>query len=149
MEKLKKKNWGKLLQENSALLSLILLLLLATIFKGEVFLNYKNIINIFLNNAIIGVIALGMTLVIITGGIDLSVGSQIALSGLIAVSVFNATGSAFIAVVAAILFGILTSAMCGAIRVHTVMCLPLSLPWLPCVSSDLWHSISSLVVVSR
>ena len=81
MEKLKKKNWGKLLQENSALLSLILLLLLATIFKGEVFLNYKNIINIFLNNAIIGVIALGMTLVIITGGIDLSVGSQIALSG--------------------------------------------------------------------
>lgn len=118
MEKLKKKKWGKLLQENSALLSLILLLLLATIFKGEVFLNYKNIINIFLNNAIIGVIALGMTLVIITGGIDLSVGSQIALSGLIAVSVFNATGSAFIAVVAAILFGILTSAMCGAISAY-------------------------------
>ena len=60
-----------------------------------------------------------MTLVIITGGIDLSVGSQIALSGLIAVSVFNATGSAFIAVVAAILFGILTSAMCGACLLYT------------------------------
>lgn len=115
---MKKKSWGRLLQENSALLSLVALLLLAVILKGNVFLNYRNIINIFLNNAIIGVIALGMTLVIITGGIDLSVGSQIALCGLIAVSVFNATGSALVAVLAAIIFGVVSSGISGAISAY-------------------------------
>lgn len=118
LEKQRKRDWSRILQENTALLSLIALFLLAVLLKGKVFLGYKNLINIFLNNAIVGVIALGMTLVILTGGIDLSVGSQIALSGLISVSVFNLTGSTVLAVFSAIAFGIITGALSGAISAY-------------------------------
>lgn len=47
------------------------------------FLTVANILNIFRNQAMKGVIAFGMTMVIISGQIDLSVGSQVALSGAI------------------------------------------------------------------
>ena len=43
----------------------------------------RNWINILRNNASVGIVALGMTFVIISGGIDLSVGSNLALSGLL------------------------------------------------------------------
>jgi len=47
------------------------------------FLNFENVFNIFRQFSIIAIIAIGMTMIIITSGIDLSVGSQIALSGII------------------------------------------------------------------
>ena len=47
------------------------------------FLTWSNILNVFKNNADIAIIAIGMTMVIITAGIDLSVGSLLALSGVI------------------------------------------------------------------
>ena len=40
-----------------------------------------NWINVLRNNATVGIVALGMTLVIISGGIDLAVGSMLAMSG--------------------------------------------------------------------
>ncbi|MAV36486.1 MAG: sugar-transporting ATPase [Planctomycetaceae bacterium] len=47
------------------------------------FLTWSNLLNVFKNNADIAIIAIGMTMVIITAGIDLSVGSLLALSGVI------------------------------------------------------------------
>ena len=44
------------------------------------FFSFQNLYNIFINNAYLLVIAMGMTLVIITGGIDLSVGSLMAFT---------------------------------------------------------------------
>ena len=63
----------------------ILLVLLVIIMAcvSDTFFTVGNIINIFHNQALKGVIAFGMTMVIIAGQIDLSIGSQVALAGVI------------------------------------------------------------------
>ena len=108
-----KKKLKALLGDNSALIALIVLFVITSVLKGGTFLNSRNILNIFMNNSIIGIIALGMTLIIITGGIDLSVGSQLAAAGLIAISVLNLTGSVILAVLSSILFGMFSGAITG------------------------------------
>jgi ribose transport system permease protein len=47
------------------------------------FLTYGNIANLFQQAAVVGIVAVGMTFVILTGNIDLSVGSLVALSGIV------------------------------------------------------------------
>lgn len=110
---MKNVRWKQFFIHNSALVTLILLLIIATIVMGSTFFNVNNIVNILLNNAIIGIIALGMTLVIISGGIDLSVGAASAASGLVALWVMNSTSSIFLGVAAAFAIGILTGAFNG------------------------------------
>ncbi len=60
-------------------LFLLALFALAWVMYGEVFLNLFNMRNVFRQSSMIGLISLGMTLVIIGGGIDLSVGTMCAL----------------------------------------------------------------------
>lgn len=63
---------------------LILLVMSITLsFLSEFFLTFQNIRNVLLQVSINIVVATGITLVILTGGIDLSVGSVVALSGVI------------------------------------------------------------------
>jgi|SRR5690625_3788515 len=71
------------MQKQGALVTLILLILFASI-KYETFLTNMNILNILKQNSMIGIIAIGMTFVILTKGIDLSVGSLLALGGVMA-----------------------------------------------------------------
>lgn len=97
-EKLKKLNISRFSSKNSALIAVVLLIIVSIILKGGTFLSYSNIINILLNNSIIGIISLGMTLVILTGEIDLSVGAQLALTGLIAITVANTTQNVFLGI---------------------------------------------------
>ncbi|HET7717125.1 MAG TPA: ABC transporter permease [Bauldia sp.] len=52
-------------------------------FASDAFFTGNNLFNVARNCAFVGVIALGMTAVIITGGIDLSVGSILALTGMV------------------------------------------------------------------
>lgn len=61
---------------------LFFLVLIVTIVSPN-FLALNNILNILQQVSVIGFIALGMTFVILTGGIDLSVGSILALSGMV------------------------------------------------------------------
>lgn len=96
----KKLNLKAFVGRNSALVAAVALVILSVILRGKTFFSYSNIINIFLNNSIIGIISLGMTLIILIGGIDLSVGSQLALTGLIAISVANATHSILLGILA-------------------------------------------------
>lgn len=108
-------DWGRFAADYSALIAFVVLFVLAVIFRGFTFLNPTNLLNILRNNSIIGIISLGMTLIIIIGGIDLSVGSQLALSGLICLQVTNTTGNMFFGmlagIAATIVFGILTGAL--------------------------------------
>lgn len=62
---------------------LLVLVVIVMTFASPNFLTSGNILNIFRNQAMKGVIAFGMTMVIIAGQIDLSVGSQVALGGAI------------------------------------------------------------------
>lgn len=108
-----KKSISSFLSENSALVALVALFIITACLKGQVFLNPRNILNIFMNNSIIGIIALGMTLIIITGGIDLAVGSQLAAAGLIVITVLNSTGSIALSLLSAIIFGIVSGGFTG------------------------------------
>ncbi len=57
------------------------------------FLSKSNLLSVAKKNVVIAVIALGMTLVIITGGIDLSVGSLVALAAVVAAVLIEAAGA--------------------------------------------------------
>jgi len=69
------------------------------------FLRVSNFINVVTQSVIVALGALGMTVIIISGGIDLSAASNIALSSVIAASVIDAGGSPWLAVGAGILTG--------------------------------------------
>jgi ribose transport system permease protein len=71
------------LQRQGALIALALLLLFGAL-RYDNFLSSYNIASVLRYNSMFGLIALGMTFVIMTGGIDLSVGSVAALSSVIA-----------------------------------------------------------------
>lgn len=65
--------------------------------------------NIFRHSSVIGIVALGMGMVCLTGEIDLSVGSMLALVSGMSVVVFNATDSIAATLLSAVVFG----AVCG------------------------------------
>lgn len=110
--KSEKRDWKKWAGKNSALIAFAVLFILAAVLKGNMFLSLNNILNVLRNNSVIGIIALGMTLIIITGGIDLSVGSQLAFAGVVIITVFNQTQSIIITVLAgaatALILGLIT-----------------------------------------
>ncbi|MFE0554358.1 ABC transporter permease [Paenibacillus sp. NPDC058910] len=97
------------LQQVLALASLVVLILFFT-FSSSNFFQFSNIVGILLSTAVIGVLALGSTFVIITGGIDLSVGTVMTLSGVMTGVCITFWG---LPVPVGILVGILTGALCG------------------------------------
>ena len=69
------------------------------------FYSGANIIAILRQVALVLIVACGMTMLLITGEVDLSVGASIAFVGVVAMDVINVTGSVFLGCVAGILFG--------------------------------------------
>jgi ribose transport system permease protein len=77
----------------------------------DTFPTLRNVLNVLDQVTVLGVMAVGMTLVILIGGIDLSVGSVLALSGMVMGYLGNNVGAPFgLAIVAALI----ASALCGA-----------------------------------
>jgi galactofuranose transport system permease protein len=73
--------------------------------RYEGFASGQVIANLFIDNAFLIVLAVGMTFVILTGGIDLSVGSVVALSTMIAAATLRAGWPAWLAVLAVLASG--------------------------------------------
>lgn len=109
------KNLKTMFAENSSLFAFILIVIVSIFLQGTTFFNIQNISNVLLNNATIGIIALGMTLIIISGGIDLAVGAQLASTGIIAIVVANNTGSVVLGLMAAIASGMAMGLISGTI----------------------------------
>ncbi|NUT32580.1 MAG: sugar ABC transporter permease YjfF [Hamadaea sp.] len=63
---------------------LLILMYAVGVFRYEGFSDSQVLLNIFIDNAFLVVVAIGMTFVILTGGIDLSVGAVVALTTLVA-----------------------------------------------------------------
>jgi len=78
---------GLLLQRQGALIALVVLVVFGTLRYGENFATGFNLSSFTGDTAKYGLVALGMTFVIMTGGIDLSVGSVVALGGVVAIKV--------------------------------------------------------------
>ncbi|KAA1423671.1 sugar ABC transporter permease YjfF [Mumia zhuanghuii] len=73
--------------------------------RYEGFASPQVVLNLFVDNAFLIVLAVGMTFVILTGGIDLSVGSVVALSTMIAASTLRAGWPPTMAVLAVLVTG--------------------------------------------
>ncbi len=108
-------NRREFLQRYGLILSFLLLCLVLTILSDR-FLTVSNIVNVLRQSTINGIIAVGMTLVILTAGIDLSVGSILALSSVITASMLQSG----MPVPAAILIGLGIGAACGLINGITI-----------------------------
>lgn len=87
-----------------SIIGLILFSIIISIFNKD-FLTVNNILNILRQTSINSIIAAGMTFVVLTGGIDLSVGSILAFSGAVCISMVSAGFSVFLAVIVALIIG--------------------------------------------
>ncbi len=102
-----------------SLIALGILVLVSAVLSPH-FLQPQNILNILRQISYTGIIALGMTFVIIAGGIDLSVGSLAAFAGAIGVLTMNALGAAgkpeWVGVLAAVLVALAAGSLGGVLN---------------------------------
>ena len=82
------------------------------------FLSTRNLSNILAQTAVISVVAMGQQLVILTRGIDLSVGSNLALASVMGALTYQTTGSAELTVLAMLASGVLVGAVNGGVYVY-------------------------------
>ncbi|KDM90027.1 ribose ABC transporter permease [Photobacterium galatheae] len=100
--------------EQKSLIALLLLIAVVS-FLNPNFFTADNILNILRQTSVNAIIAVGMTLVILTAGIDLSVGSVLALCGAFAASLIAIEVPVLIAVPTALLAGAALGAVSGII----------------------------------
>jgi ribose transport system permease protein len=110
-KKLLSKEW---LIEQKSLIALLFLIVVVS-FLNPNFFTVDNILNILRQTSVNAIIAVGMTLVILTAGIDLSVGSVLALCGAFAASLIAMEVPVLIAVPTALLAGAALGAISGVI----------------------------------
>jgi ribose transport system permease protein len=95
---------GDAMQMFYRLLAVALLCVVLSVLS-DVFLTANNILNVLRQTALLFLMASGLTLVILTAGLDLSIGSNVALSGCLAASIIKLTGSPVL--------GVCTGIVCG------------------------------------
>ena len=112
---LKKFNYEKY----ASLIALVVLLVISSL-MSPYFLQVQNILNILRQVSYTGIIALGMTFVIISGGIDLSVGSVAAFAGAVGIIALNTVlpivGNEYLAVMIGIAVALLVGSLAGALN---------------------------------
>ena len=101
------------IKEYSAILILLALVLAMSILKGDSFLKSTNLVNIIRQQAVIGIIALGIMFPIVSGGTDLSGGSVVALCGVFAALAVRAELPIPLVFLIAIVIGALTGVING------------------------------------
>lgn len=117
-----KKNSGKrvgafasrLMESEYAALTLalfVLILIMSTL--SPYFLTQHNIMNVLRQVSLQAIVAIGITMIILSGEIDLSIGSSQGLVGVFAVMILNATGSIFVSFLGSILIGVVIGSING------------------------------------
>ena len=90
-------------------------------FAGDAFLSIDNFVNILRQIAVVAIIAAGMTFVILSGGIDLSVGAVMALCGTVAAGLMAGGTTPSLAFAAALLIGVAAGAVNGVLVAYARM----------------------------
>lgn len=117
-------NWRKVMGRYGIIVAFLVLCIGLSIISPY-FLTTQNILNVLRQSSINGILAIGMTFVILTRGIDLSVGSVVALTGVVSASLATTSpvagvfGAPYPAVMA-IATGIGVGFLCGAVSGITV-----------------------------
>ena len=94
---------------------IFIVLLVALAIFVPAFYQPANLLNVARQSSIVGVVAIGMTFVILTGGIDLSVGSILALSGVAMAMLINQGMVPGVAILIALLVGVATGIVNGIV----------------------------------
>lgn len=102
-----------LIEQRSIIALLVLIAIVSSISPN--FFTIDNLLNILRQTSVNAIIAVGMTFVILTAGIDLSVGSILALTGAVAASLVNMELSIFVVIPLVLLFGTLLGGISGVI----------------------------------
>lgn len=102
----------RVLLDNGALSALVVLVVAMSLLSGD-FLTTQNLLNVGVQAAVTAILAFGVTFVIVSAGIDLSVGSVAALSA--TVLAWSAT-SAGVPVVLAVVLAVVTGIACGFVN---------------------------------
>ncbi|ATO35391.1 Ribose import permease protein RbsC [Dickeya dianthicola] len=105
------KEW---LMEQKSLIALLILIAVVSSMSPN-FFTLNNLFNILQQTSVNAIMAVGMTLVILTSGIDLSVGSLLALTGAVAASIIGLEINALVAVFAALALGAVIGAGTGIV----------------------------------
>ena len=93
------------------------LVLVASLLSDN-FFTFGNIANLFQQAAVVGVVAVGMTYVVLTGNIDLSVGSTVALCGVVVALLLAQGVDIYLAISMTLLLGMVCGATLGSISVY-------------------------------
>lgn len=94
----------KIPQQYSSLIGLLLLGVLLSVLSPS-FLSLSNLMNVLNQVSLNGLVAIGMTFVILSGGIDLSVGSVLALSGAVLAALLKSGVPDVLAMLIALVLG--------------------------------------------
>ncbi|MBX7234462.1 MAG: ABC transporter permease [Caldilineales bacterium] len=97
------------LREGVGLLAMYLIIVLVMYFLSDVFLSKRNFLNLLLASSVMGIIAMVTTMLMVGGGLDLSVGSTVALVGVIishSQNTLGVWGGAAAGLLAALIVGI-------------------------------------------
>lgn len=115
MNKMEKNNVKKLLTDNIVVVVLVILVVAFSI-GNSTFLKPANVINLFGQMCLNAILASGLTYVIILGGIDISVGSAMAITGILAAQVVLALGvtSTPVIILIQVIVGLAGGAVIGA-----------------------------------
>lgn len=101
------------LRARGGTIALIVVLLVVTGLIAPQFFEGQNLLNVARNTAVTGVVAIGMTFVILTGGIDLSVGAILALVNVLFAMLLASNVPVPLAILAALLIGLALGAING------------------------------------
>jgi len=110
-------NWGKSLigQREASVALMILLLFVYLGFRNEFFLTPRNLLNVGRQASVVAIVALGEALVIISRGLDLSVGSTLGLAAVAAAYVGQWSGDQSLALLAGLGVGALVGVINGGL----------------------------------
>ncbi len=110
---------GKFLRQLLPFGSLVLIICILSALRPDTFLTTDNFLNVLRRSSVYGIIAIGMTFVIVSAGIDLSVGSMIALCGMCGAAAMEAASGpnpSNMALLLGTIAGVLIGALCGFVN---------------------------------
>lgn len=111
--------------ENLALMIALVILIALIASQTEFFFSARNILNIGQNMAVVGVIAVGMTMVIVSAGLDISVGSIAGCASVVCALVIVTTGSVGLGLLGGIaigmVLGLVNATIITILRVNPVV----------------------------
>ena len=118
MKSVLQKTWKVVSKQKAVLAIIIMMIVMAICDKSGMFYTSYNWLDMLRSTAILEIVAFGVSVAVICGGCDLSVGGTLSLGGIVAVMLINAGQPVWLAFVAAAACGALVGVVNGFLVVH-------------------------------